>query len=314
MDAWQELPASRQWSPERLSELINELSKGGSTSFMIVEGGDVAFTWGDIAHKSSVASARKSLIGLLYGIYASEGLIDLDASLGDLGVDDHSPLTDIEKTATVRDLLASRSGVYHPSVYDIAQGRPARGRYPPGSFWFYNNWDFNVLGTIFELQTRENLFAAFASKIAGPLGMQDFVLSDLRYEHGPESRHPVYKMRFSARDLARVGLMCLRHGMWGDQRIVPEDWLRESLKPHSDLGGGRGYGYLWWTTEANAPGDMLHADVPIYYASGLGGQKIIVLPDRDLVVVHRAARVDHGIRHDRMGELLRLALSAKPLD
>jgi CubicO group peptidase (beta-lactamase class C family) len=312
MDSWQELSASRQWSSDRLSILAEELSKGGSTSFMIVEGGEVAFTWGDINHKSSVASVRKSLIGLLYGIYASEGPIDLDASLGDLGMDDHSPLTDLEKTATVRDLLASRSGIYHPSVYDIAQGRPARGRYPPGSFWFYNNWDFNVLGTIFELQTHENLFTAFASRIAGPLGMQDFVLTDLRYEHGPESRHPVYKMRFSARDLARVGLMCLRQGMWGDQRVVPDAWLRESLRPHSDLGGGRGYGYLWWTAEANAPGDMLHADVPIYYASGLGGQMIIVLPDRDLVVVHRAARVDHGIRHDRMGELLRLALSAKP--
>lgn len=312
MDDWLELPASRQWSPIRLSMLAEELSKGGSTSFMIVQGGKVAFTWGDIARKSSVASVRKSLIGLLYGIYASEGLINLDASLGEVGIDDHSPLTDLEKTATVRDLLASRSGVYHPSVYDIAHGRPARGSHPPGSFWFYNNWDFNVLGTIFELQTHESLFAAFASRIAEPLGMQDFVLSDLRYEHGTESRHPVYKMRLSARDLARVGLMCLRHGMWGDERIVPDAWLRESLRPYSDLGGGRGYGYLWWIAEANAHGDMLHADVPIYYASGLGGQKIIVLPDRDLVVVHRAARVDHGIRHDRMGELLRLALSATP--
>ncbi|UVC12134.1 serine hydrolase [Rhizobium sp. TH2] len=277
---------------------------------MMLHGGEQVFAWGDIAARSSVASVRKSLVSILFGIYTAEGRIDLDATLADIGVDDIEQLTVDEKRATIRDLLTTRSGVYHPSVYDTSRGRPARGSHPPGTHWFYNNWDFNVLGTIFERITGMGLFEAFSNRVATPLGMQDFDVSDLRFEHGPESMHPVYKMRLSARDLARVGQLYLQGGSWNRHQIVPDVWVRESVRPHVDLGGGRGYGYLWWTAEAGAPGDRLNADVPLYYASGFGGQYIIVLPGHDLVVVHRSARVDHGIDHGRMGEILDVTLEA----
>lgn len=298
------------WRQDTLATLGAELDKGGSTAFMILQGGQQVFAWGNIAARSSVASVRKSLISILFGIYAAEGRIDLDATLADIGIDDIDPLTAEEKRATIRDLLTTRSGVYHPSVYDMSTGRPARGSHPPGTHWFYNNWDFNALGTIFARVTGADLFEAFSERVAKPLGMQDFDIADLRFEHGPESMHPVYKMRFSARDLARVGQLFLQGGSWDGRQIVPETWVRESVRSHVDLGGGRGYGYLWWTAEAGAPGDRLHADVPLYYASGFGGQYIIVLPGHDLVVVHRAARVDHGINHGRMGEILETALEA----
>jgi CubicO group peptidase (beta-lactamase class C family) len=142
--------------------------------------------------------------------------------------------------------------------------------------------------------------------------MEDFEPADLRFERGPQSLHPVYKMRFSARDLVRIGQLYLAHGAWGGRQIVSAAWLRDSVRPHVDLGGGRGYGYLWWSAEAHAPGDRLHADVPLYYASGFGGQYIVVLPGHDLVVVHRAARVDIGIDHSRMGDFLDVILQAMP--
>lgn len=302
---------ARGWDQSRLSALVHELTGGGSTALIIQQSGEPVLAAGDIAHKSSVASVRKSLISILYGIYAGEGRIDLDATLTGLDIDDVDPLTPEEKSATVRDLLTSRSGVYHASVYGTDQ-RPLRGSHPPGTHFFYNNWDFNALGTIFERATGDRLFAAFAERVAAPLGVEDFEAADLHFEHGSESIHPVYKMRFSARDLARIGQLSLENGAWDGQRIVSEDWVRESTRPHVDLGGGRGYGYLWWSAAAHAPGDRLHADVPLYYASGFGGQYIVVLPDHDLVVVHRAARVDQGINHARMGEILDVILEAMP--
>ena len=87
--------------------------------------------------------------------------------------------------------------------------------------------------------------------------MEDFRPTDGHYHHGPESRHPVYKLRMSARDLARVGLLYLRGGRWGAKQIVPEDWVHESTRVHSDLGGGQGYGYLWWSAAAQAGGESL---------------------------------------------------------
>ncbi|WP_431321156.1 serine hydrolase domain-containing protein [Rhizobium sp. YTU87027] len=298
------------WDAAVLESLVLELERGGSTAMVIIDSGRLARSWGDTAYKSSVASVSNSLISILYGIHAGAGRIDLSATLADLGIIDVEPLTTDERTATIRNLLAARSGVYLPSVYDTTRGRPERGSHPPGSFWFYNNWDFNVLGTVLEVQTGENLFESFATRVAAPLGMQDFSPADCRYQHGPESRHPVYKMAMSARD-ARVGLLYLRGGRWNGVQVVPEDWVRLSTAPHSDLGGGRGYGYLWMTVEANALEASLSIRAPLYYASGFGGQYIIIVPALDLVVVHRAAQVDYGISHGHMGELMRLAISAR---
>jgi CubicO group peptidase (beta-lactamase class C family) len=105
-----------------------------------------------------------------------------------------------------------------------------------------------------------------------------------------------------------VGELFRLRGLWGTHRIVSARWIQDSIRPWSDLGGGRGYGYLWWSAKADAPGDALSVDAPITYASGAGGQYVIVIDALDLVVVHRAADVDNGISHERMGRILRALL------
>jgi len=96
---------------------------------------------------------RKSLLSGLYGIYEAEGKIDLSKTLGELGIRDYIRLTAVEKQATVADLLKARSGVYIPATGEadsMVANRPERGSHAPGTFWYYNNWDFNALGTIFD--------------------------------------------------------------------------------------------------------------------------------------------------------------------
>ena len=56
----------------------------------------------------------------------------------------------------------------------MKKNRPARGSHAPGTFRYYNNWDFNVLGTIFEKRTGLKIGEAFYQRIAKPIGMQDF--------------------------------------------------------------------------------------------------------------------------------------------
>jgi CubicO group peptidase (beta-lactamase class C family) len=176
----------------------------------------------------------------------------LDASLARLGIDDVPPaLTEVEKQATVRQLLEARSGVYHPALYEtegMARRRPVRGSHAPGTFWYYNNWDFNTLGTIYERAVGKSIFAAFADEIAAKLEMQDYRLQDGRYVRGDDvSLYPAYPFHMSARDLARFGLLYARGGMWQGQQIVPAAWVRESTTAHSQTYIGSGYGYLWWT-------------------------------------------------------------------
>src|ERR671913_73808 len=92
------------------------------------------------------------------------GRIDLRRTLAGVGIHDNEPrLTSEEKEATVRDLLMSRSGIYHGAVFDtsgMSTARPARGSYLPGAFWYYNNWDFNALGTIDTRLMGESIFDA----------------------------------------------------------------------------------------------------------------------------------------------------------
>ena len=89
--------------------------------------------WGDTSLVSSVHSVRKSIVSVLYGIAIERGLIDQSLTLAELGIDDVPPLTDQERQATLDDILASMSGIYHPSVRDDDEaGRPARGTREPG--------------------------------------------------------------------------------------------------------------------------------------------------------------------------------------
>ena len=169
------------WSAALLAQAQAHSERAGSTAVMIVQRGGVVAQWGDTAHKSPVASVRKSFASALYGIAVEERKIRLEATLAELDVDDKQRLTAAEKQAAVSDLLMACSGVYHPvdrQPVDLAGALPARGSHQPGVHFYYNNWDFNVLGTIYERQTGEGIYDFFKRRIADPIGMEDFAVSD----------------------------------------------------------------------------------------------------------------------------------------
>jgi len=252
----------------------------------------------------------------LYGIYVANGAIDTTQTLEELGIDDLTPLTEAEKGATVLDLLKARSGVYIPAAGEsqgMISSRPERGSHPHDTFWYYNNWDFNTLGTIFDQETGEpSIYEAFDQRIADPIGMQDFHPEALAYSYVDYSMHPYYGFNVSTRDLARFGLLFLRDGQWEQRQVVPSKWVAESTASHSERGPEGGYGYMWWTGE----GIGLFSNVTIaehsYYASGYGGHNVFVLPQRDLVIVHRADTFPGGqlVEEGQIGALLWMILDA----
>jgi CubicO group peptidase (beta-lactamase class C family) len=281
--------AASGWSAEKLHAAEQDAARLHATGIAVVHEGKLLAQWGDVQRKVNVASVRKSLLSALYGIAVADGKISLDASLSNLDIDDKSPgLTLAERRATVRDLLKARSGIYHPAAYetpDISTKRPARGSHPPGSTWFYNNWDFNTLGTIYRKATGEDIFESFDGRIARPIGMEDFSARDGRYVTEAASVHSAYPFMMTARDLARFGQLFLNNGIWKAQQIIPASWVRESTTSYSDTDrAGRGYGYMWWTLRDPEFGSGA------YLASGFGGQFLAVIPAKRLVV---AQTVDH---------------------
>jgi CubicO group peptidase (beta-lactamase class C family) len=272
------------WSPQGVQEALSFADSLGSAAVMLVHDGAVVAASGDVQTHENVYSIAKSLQSLVMGSFASAGLIDLDATLGDFGIDEGAPLLESERRARVRDLLTMRSGVYHPAAYEsAARPLPERGSQEPGTFFFYHNWDVNALNAVFEQGTGEQFHEAFYSKIAKPVGLEDYEISNAGYWSNPTQsvlEHVVVRM--SARDMARVGLLMLREGSWGGEEVVPSEWVREITRSRVELGGGMAMGYLWWL-----PGNRL-GEYGTFTASGTGNQSIMVLPELDLVFVHRA--------------------------
>ena len=314
-----ESPEVRGWSSADLAAARAFSREIGSTAVMIVESGVVVDAWGGIATKSNLHSVRKSLLSGLIGIAVDEGKIDLASNLEELGIDDNEPsLTPVEKQATVGDLIKARSGIYHAALYEtrrMTASKPPRGSHEPGSFWHYNNWDFNALGTIYEQQTGETIFESFEDRIAGPLQMEDYRPSDGEYVTGAKSEHAAYPFRMTARDLARFALLYLREGRWADRQIVSADWVAESTAAHSSIGAESGYGYMWWTGSGGGVQPNVLIPAGGYFAAGWGGQYAFVFPSLDLVVVHRVnTDGDHAYPANRqIGRLLWMILAAKGL-
>ena len=269
-----------------------------TTGLMAVVGGKVLYEYGDLQKLSYLASVRKSVLSILYGKYVTDGTIQLNMTLEQLGIDDIEGLLPIEKKATIDHLITARSGIYHPASNsgDSTADAPPRGSQEPGAYMLYNNWDFNCAGYIFEKLTHQNIYDALEQDLAGPLAMQDF--DRLRQRKSGDlrrSKYPAYHIWLSTRDMARIGYLMLRQGEWDGTQLVPGHWMRrisrvrtsvQNMNPDPYKKGDFGYGYMWWVWDGPK---VTGAYQRAYTASGAYGQYITVLPALDMVVAHKTA-------------------------
>jgi CubicO group peptidase (beta-lactamase class C family) len=280
----------------------------GITSLCVVRHGETVVAIGPQDMPLPISSIRKSILSALLGILIDRGDVQLSTTLAELGMDDSPCLTDQERTATLEHLLTSSSGVYLPlpngSAYDVFRNVPAdwpqRGSAVPGAKFHYSNWDFNVLGEIYQRVSGIALFTAIDSILARTLGFRDWNPLEhtrLRYGYDPigaTPRYPNYAMQASARDLARFGQLYLNGGIWEGTEVVPPDWVRLSTEPRIETGlpsPFRSYGYLWWTNDG---ADAAALPAWSYSAVGLGGQTVSVIPSHQVVIVALRQNQDDG--------------------
>jgi CubicO group peptidase (beta-lactamase class C family) len=306
---------------DKLALVSDRAKQLSTTAMMAAVGGRTLYEYGDLTTVSYLASVRKSVLAMLYGKYVANGTINLDKTLTDLKLDDVGGLLPIEKTATVRDLLGARSGVYHEASNpgDNLADAPPRGSQKPGTYFLYSNWDFNALGTIFEQETGQNLYDALEKDIVRPIAMRDFDRSTHRRTgDASRSQHLAYHMNFSTRDMARVGYVMLRNGEWNGHPIVPRDWARRistivtpvaEMNPSRLRQGPFGYSYLWWIWDGTANRGAFEG---AYTGQGAFGQYITVLPKLDMVVAHKTVPGDQrNVSWSEYYSLLTLIVSAQ---
>jgi CubicO group peptidase (beta-lactamase class C family) len=156
----------------------------------------------------------------------------------------------------------------------------------PGHLFDYSNCNTNVLGEIIRRASGQRVDVFAKNNLFEKLGITDFewqmLPNDIVFTSGD--------LRLRPRDMAKFGLLFLNGGMWGEERIISQEWIELSTRKHIDLNQypnlipwADGYGYQWWLWES------IHGkDFNAYMASGWGGQWIIVSPELKLVIVSTA--------------------------
>lgn len=307
------------FTQKRLDSLTNFLKNNlETTGMLILKDGKILYEYGDIEEVSYIASCRKSVLSILYGKYVEDGTIDLNQTIGEIGIEEDKGLLEIEKSATVNHILNSRSGVFLEPVnagYD-EDNILERGSVKPGEYYVYNNWDFNVAGGILEINSGKSIYKELEEQLAVPLGFQDWNINNQKKKYKKsKSRYPAYHIYISTRDMAKIGQLMLNKGQWNGEQIVSKKWIEQittTVTPAKTVNERYGrndsspfqfsYGYMWWLIDnfKNHP-DFEGA----YSASGWGGQFITVIPKLNIVVAHKydvPTFVNWGLKSGGVGD------------
>ncbi len=157
---------------------------------------------------------------------------------------------------------------------------------PPDTLWTYNGGGTDLLGNIVEQVSGKPLETFARETLFQPLGITD--LEWKTYENGKIAAAAGLRLR--PRDAAKIGQLVLDHGRWKEQQIVSADWIAQSIVPRFQavgyFGGTLFYGYQWWMGRSLSNGK----EVKWVGAFGWGGQRIIIVPDLDLVMMTTAAQ------------------------
>jgi len=277
----------KELSNELKNKLDNYILNSKIDSVTINDNKQTLYEYGNVEKSTNLALVRKSIISLLYGIAIEKKLIDINKTLKELNIDESKyKLTETEKSATIKDLLMARSGVYLESGVEsegMKNRRPKREEYIPGEYYYYNNWDFNVLGYIFEQETNLTIGIALNNWIGKKIGFQDFNENHIIYSKESASDYPTWRIYMSNRDLAKIGSLLLNEGEWNNKSIINQGWLNESTDNYSKTPYDNiEYGYLWW----------INKERNFFYGVGSAGQFLIVDKNNNLTF---SIRKDSGV-------------------
>lgn len=198
---------------------------------------------------------------------------------------------------TLRDLLTMTSGLAwddrHPSSRErdgvYTYSAPDAGRYvlerplvhQPGTRFHYSGGDTQILATILSTVGGEEVGAFTYHQLLHQVVVEDHQWARL----GDGSIDAAGGLSLRARDLATLGQLYLDQGDYHGSRIVTSRWVEDSFHPWiaTDNATAR-YGFQWWMYRY-AAGGRSNRPYGLITASGFGGQKLFVVPERDLVVV-----------------------------
>jgi CubicO group peptidase (beta-lactamase class C family) len=274
--------ANQGWSEEGLDKAFSMTERASYASGMLVHRGKVVRRFGDIDRPFATGPLGHTLLNPLAGRLVAERKLALDVGIGRLGAEEKPPLSSLEASATVRQLMTSTSGVHRVAADSTSADHRVmpKGSARPGTVFWYNKWGFNVLAGLIEKAGGERLSVQLGRVLARPIGMQDYDARRIAYRIEERlSQHAAAEFELSTRDRARFGLLYVRQGCWAGRQILDPTWVRDSMSPLVQTGDGDQFGYLWRVRPLPAAvgGRVITA--------GGEDQMIALMPELDAVLV-----------------------------
>lgn len=261
------------------------------------KGDYVNFNW-DTAH--FLGSSTKSFVSALVGIAIDKNFIKNENETMFSYFPDYSHLQDEQKNKiTIEHLLTMTAGLewndgvglesdltkMHQSPDPIGYflDRPVKDE--PGTVYLYSGGNPTAAGEIIKRASGLDVYAFSREYLFHKMEVSKFWWLYLQNNIVACSG----ELFTTPRTMAKFGYLFLNKGIWKNTRIISEEWINKSVapyislpQPHNSTSPADSYGYAWWIYDYQLPGGY---KVHSYSARGWGGQKIIVLPDLDTVVV-----------------------------
>jgi CubicO group peptidase (beta-lactamase class C family) len=232
-------------------------------------------------------SATKSVLGALIAINLKDGTLDsADHRVIDFFSDRQiANIDDYKKSITVQDLLNMTSGLDWTPGDSLSEMRRSpdwvqyildlRMARRPGTKFQYNNGNPHLLSAILTRISGVSALDYARKRLFQPLG-----IADVGWNSDPQGNSDGGDgLYLQPRDMAKIGYLYLRNGIWDGDQIIPAGWIDKtthaSIDAHMRSAPDLRYGNLFWAIP----------DKKVYAAWGRHGQFIIVMPASDIVAV-----------------------------
>lgn len=267
-----------------------------SVAFLIIKDDSIRYEqyWDGYSDSSlsNSFSMAKSITSILIGIAIDEGKIkSVDQPVGDFIPEYNS---EVNKVLTIRHLLTMSSGLnwdesygsplsttteayYGKDLYKLVSGLQVIN--PPGKVFDYMSGNTELLALILEKATGKSMSLYASEKLWTPVQAKHDALWSVDREGGHEKAYCCFNS--NARDFARIGKLYLQNGVWNGKQIVSSSYVKASVTPaplvYTDGKPNTCYGFQWWLVNFKQH--------PVFYARGILGQYVFVIPDLKMIVV-----------------------------
>lgn len=285
-------------------DIIGPTTNRGSGAGLIIKNGFIAAQWGDLLRVDMTFSVTKSYLSTIYALAHEKELINSMNDFAGAYVVDGTFDGKHNQSIQWKHLL-NQSSDWSGTLFgqnDWADRPPNTGgiddwKYRklnnPGEIYEYNDVRVNVLAYSLLQVWRKPLPQVLKEYIMDPINASPswrwhgysnswVTIDGLSMQSVSGGGHSGGGIFINTFDQARFGYLFLRNGKWKEKQLISEEWIKQ-IQQSSEANPA--YSYLWWLNKGNRK--MEGIPESIFYASGFGGNFIVIDQENDLLIVTR---------------------------